>query len=108
LVPLHRSVPLGHSSYLSLAAHRAGIKSEFTRTYTRSEHELILSELIVPAACKSDIDENVPDSVKSGIEFVFVEEVRQVLHEVFKGSKSAERWLETLPAEKKPERVSIP
>jgi Lon-like ATP-dependent protease len=41
------------------------------------------SELIVPAACKSDIDENVPPSVKEGIEFVFVDDVRQVLHELF-------------------------
>ncbi len=70
--------------------------------------KLTQSELIVPIGCKSDIDENVPDSVKSGIEFVFVEEVRQVLHEVFKGSDSAERWRETLPVEKKPQRVSVP
>lgn len=81
---------------------------DFPVLYSEGFQLTFIQELIVPAACKSDIDENVPDSVKSGIEFVFVEEVRQVLHEVFKGSKSAERWLETLPAEKKPERVSVP
>ena len=52
----------------------------------------LMTELIVPSATKSDIDENVPDSVKSGIEFVFVDEVRQVLHEVFKGSEAQKRW----------------
>lgn len=58
-----------------------------------------LPELIVPLACKPDIDENVPASVKEGIEFVFVEEVRQVLHEVFKGTDAVTRWRETLPME---------
>lgn len=66
------------------------------------------AELIVPVACKSDIDENVPDSVKSGVEFVFVDDVRQVLHEVFKGTEAAERWKATLPADKEPERVLVP
>jgi hypothetical protein len=91
-----------------LAAHRAGIKSEQCDRIHCLTCFADWTELIVPAACKSDIDENVPDSVKSGIEFVFVEEVRQVIHEVFKGSEAAKRWLETLPAEKKPERVSVP
>lgn len=63
--------------------------------------------MIVPSATKSDIDENVPDSVKSGIEFVFVDEVRQVLHEVFKGTDAQKRWVETLPTENEPERVII-
>jgi Lon-like ATP-dependent protease len=62
--------------------------------------------LIVPAACKSDIDENVPASVKEGIEFVFVDDVRQVLHEVFRGTEAAERWKETLPIEKEAVRVA--
>ena len=61
--------------------------------------------MIVPLACKPDIDENVPESVKAGIEFVFVEEVRQVLHEVFRGTETAERWLSTLPVTKEAERV---
>ena len=81
---------LGKADSASLAAHRAGIK-----------------KLVVPVACKSDIDENVPDSVKSGIEFVFVEDVRQVIHEVFAGSEAAKRWAETLPREKEPERVTV-
>jgi len=43
--------------------------------------------------------------VKEGIEFVFVEEVRQVLHEVFRGSEAEKRWLDTLPIESEPERM---
>ena len=67
----------------------------------------LMTELIVPSATKSDIDENVPDSVKSGIEFVFVDEVRLVLHEVFKGSEAQKRWEETLSVESEPERVVV-
>ncbi|GHJ87213.1 hypothetical protein NliqN6_3615 [Naganishia liquefaciens] len=63
---LGQVLPVGGLKEKILAAHRAGIK-----------------KLIVPAACKSDIDENVPPSVKEGIEFVFVDDVRQVLHELF-------------------------
>ncbi|WWD18582.1 ATP-dependent protease La [Kwoniella shandongensis] len=84
---LGQVLPVGGLKEKILAAHRAGIK-----------------KLIVPAACKPDIDENVPESVKSGIEFVFVEDIRQVLHEVFRGSEVEERWRETLPNEKEPER----
>ncbi|NXD32143.1 LONM protease, partial [Spelaeornis formosus] len=58
----------------TLAAHRTGIK-----------------KLIVPLGCRAEIEENVPDSVKEGIEFVYVDSVRQVLHEVFKGEEIAER-----------------
>ena len=83
-------VPHLQADWARLAAHRAGIK-----------------KLVVPMACKSDIDENVPDSVKSGIEFVFVEDVLQVLHEVFAGSEAAKRWEETLPREKEPQRVVV-
>jgi Lon-like ATP-dependent protease len=39
---------------------------------------------------------------------VFVDDVRQVLHEVFKGTEAAERWKATLPADKEPERVLVP
>jgi len=59
----------------------------------------------VPVGCRAEIEENVPDSVKEGIEFVYVDTVRQVLHEVFKGEEIAERWKETLPADKEPDRV---
>lgn len=62
------------------------------------------TELIVPAGCKPDIDENVPESVKGGIEFVFVEDVRQVLHEAFRGTEVEKRWQETLPMEEEPQR----
>ncbi|KAG5221650.1 ATP-dependent Lon protease pim [Salix suchowensis] len=61
-----------------LAAHRAGIKT-----------------IIAPAANRADIEENVPESVKTGIRFVYVEDVREVLNEVFRGEPIAERWKDT-------------
>lgn len=63
--------------------------------------------MIVPTACKSDIDENVPESVKTGIEFVFVDDVKQVLHEVFRGTPIVDRWRDTLVSDKEPERVLV-
>ena len=87
-ISLHGQVlPVGGLKEKILAAHRAGIK-----------------KLIVPVACKSDIDENVPESVKAGIEFVFVDDVRQVLAEVFRGTDIAERWKETLKPDEEPQR----
>lgn len=62
-------------------------------------------ELVIPLGCRAEIEENVPDSVKEGIEFVYVDGIRQVLHEVFRGEPIAERWKETLPIDKEPERV---
>ena len=59
----------------------------------------------MPLGCKAEIEENVPESVKEGIEFVYVEGVNQVLQEVFRGENVAERWKETLPIEREPERV---
>ena len=44
-----------------------------------------------------DIEDKVPESVKTGIRFVYVEDVREVLHEVFRDTPVAERWRETLP-----------
>lgn len=64
-----------------LAAHRAGIKT-----------------IIAPAANRADIEANVPDSVKTGIKFVYVETVKEVLEEVFRGEQVAERWKDTLPS----------
>jgi Lon-like ATP-dependent protease len=61
--------------------------------------------LVVPLGCRAEIEENVPDSVKEGIEFVYVDSIRQVLHEVFKDEEIAKRWKETLPAEREPERI---
>jgi Lon-like ATP-dependent protease len=66
---------------------------------TFSNRQFIPPELIVPAACKSDIDENVPPSVKEGIEFVFVDDARQVLHEVFANEPLLKRLEEHLPLE---------
>ncbi|KZV64508.1 ATP-dependent protease La [Peniophora sp. CONT] len=73
-------LPVGGLKEKILAAHRAGIK-------------LVLA----PAANRADIEENVPESVKEGIRFVYVEDVREVLHEVFKDSEAEKRWRETLP-----------
>ncbi|KAI0950821.1 ATP-dependent Lon protease pim1 [Taiwanofungus camphoratus] len=72
-------LPVGGLKEKILAAHRAGIKT-----------------MIAPEANRSDIEENVPESVKTGIRFVYVEDVREVLHEVFRGEPVAERWKDTL------------
>jgi len=73
-------LPVGGLKEKILAAHRAGIKT-----------------ILAPGANRADIEENVPESVKTGIRFVYVEDVRQVLHEVFRGEPITERWKETLP-----------
>jgi len=72
-------LPVGGLKEKILAAHRAGIKT-----------------ILAPAANRADIEENVPESVKEGIRFVYVEDVRQVLQEVFKDEPIAERWREML------------
>nr|GAT47663.1 ATP-dependent protease La [Mycena chlorophos] len=73
-------LPVGGLKEKILAAHRAGIKT-----------------ILAPAANKADIEENVPASVKEGIRLVYVEDVREVLHEVFKGTEIGRRWEETMP-----------
>lgn len=73
-------LPVGGLSEKILAAHRAGIKT-----------------IVAPAANRADIEDKVPLSVKSGIRFVYVEDVKEVLHEVFKGQAIAKRWKDTLP-----------
>ncbi|PCH42097.1 ATP-dependent protease La [Wolfiporia cocos MD-104 SS10] len=75
-------LPVGGLKEKILAAHRAGIKT-----------------IIAPEANRPDIEENVPTSVKTGIRFVYVEDVREVLHEVFRGESVAERWKDTLALE---------
>ncbi|KAF7794755.1 hypothetical protein EIP86_005893 [Pleurotus ostreatoroseus] len=72
-------LPVGGLKEKILAAHRAGIKT-----------------IIAPEANRPDIEENVPESVKTGIRFVYVENVQEVLQEVFRDEPSAERWKETL------------
>ncbi|KAF4571626.1 ATP-dependent Lon protease pim1 [Pleurotus pulmonarius] len=71
-------LPVGGLKEKILAAHRAGIKT-----------------IIAPAANRADIEENVPESVKTGIRFVYVEDVREVLNEVFRGEPITERWKDT-------------
>jgi Lon-like ATP-dependent protease len=73
-------LPVGGLKEKILAAHRAGIKT-----------------IIAPAANRGDIEENVPESVKTGVKFVYVEDVKEVLREVFRGEAVAERWNTTLP-----------
>ncbi|KAI0696920.1 ATP-dependent protease La [Cytidiella melzeri] len=72
-------LPVGGLKEKILAAHRAGIKT-----------------IIAPEANRPDIEENVPESVKTGIRFVYVEDVREVLQEVFRGEPVAEKWKDTL------------
>ncbi|KZT23067.1 ATP-dependent protease La [Neolentinus lepideus HHB14362 ss-1] len=72
-------LPVGGLKEKILAAHRAGIKT-----------------IIAPEANRADIEENVPDSVKTGIRFIYVEDVTEVLHEVFRGAPVTERWKDTL------------
>jgi ATP-dependent Lon protease len=72
-------LPVGGLKEKILAAHREGIKT-----------------IIAPSANRSDIEENVPESVKTGIRFVYVEDVRQVLAEVFNGTELGERVREKL------------
>jgi ATP-dependent Lon protease len=76
-------LPVGGLKEKILAAHRAGIKT-----------------IIAPAANKADIEENVPESVKTGIRFVYVEEVREVLHEVFGEDPVTANWKDSLAVSK--------
>ena len=73
-------LPVGGLQEKILAAHRAGIKT-----------------IIAPEANRPDIEENVPESVKTGIRFVYVEDVREVLEEVFRGEKIVDVWRERMP-----------
>jgi Lon-like ATP-dependent protease len=72
-------LPVGGLKEKILAAHRAGIKT-----------------ILAPAANRADIEENVPESVKTGIRFVYVEDVKEVLTEVFGGTPLVERLRDTL------------
>ena len=72
-------LPVGGLKEKILAAHRAGMKT-----------------IIAPEANRMDIEENVPESVKTGIRFVYVEDVREVLQEVFGNEPIAQKWKETL------------
>lgn len=73
-------LPVGGLKEKILAAHRAGVKT-----------------ILAPAANRADIEENVPASVKTGIRFVYVDDIRQVLHTVFAGHPIVERWKDTFP-----------
>jgi len=77
-------LPVGGLKEKILAAHRAGIKT-----------------IVAPAANRADVEENVPESVKTGIRFVYVEDVREMLQVVFGGEEGEglrkvweERWIE--------------
>ncbi|KAF7294039.1 Lon protease-like protein, mitochondrial [Mycena kentingensis (nom. inval.)] len=79
-----RVLPVGGLQEKILAANREGIKT-----------------VIVPAGNRGKVEEDVPQSVKEGIRLVYVEDVREVLHEVFAGELVAERWKEMLPVQQK-------
>lgn len=68
-------LPVGGLKEKILAAHRAGIKT-----------------ILAPAANRADIEENVPESVKEGIRLVYVDNVSEVLEEVFADTPVLERW----------------
>ncbi|KIY44233.1 ATP-dependent protease La [Fistulina hepatica ATCC 64428] len=70
-------LPVGGLKEKILAAHRAGIKT-----------------IIAPGGNRADIEANVPESVKTGIRFVYVEDVREVLEEVFRDEKLLETFRE--------------
>jgi ATP-dependent Lon protease len=72
-------LPVGGLKEKILAAHRAGIKT-----------------ILAPAANRADIEENVPESVKTGIRFVYVEDVKEVLVEVFGSTPLIDRLRDTL------------
>jgi ATP-dependent Lon protease len=72
-------LPVGGLKEKMLAAHRAGIKT-----------------IVAPSANQADIEENVPESIKTGVRFVYVEDVTEVLREVFRGTELVERLEKTL------------
>lgn len=78
-------LPVGGLKEKILAAHRAGIKT-----------------IIAPAANRADIEENVPSSVKTGIKFVYVEDTKEVLHEIFRDQPLIARLREKLPLDHRP------
>ncbi|KAJ3743863.1 ATP-dependent protease La, partial [Lentinula raphanica] len=68
---------------ISLAGHVllvGGLKEKILAT-----HHAGIKTILAPAANRADIEENVPDSVKEGIKLIYVEDVREVLKEVFSG-----------------------
>ena len=73
-------IPVGGLKEKTLAAHRAGITT-----------------VLVPERNRVDIEEHVPESIKNDVRFVYVENVREVLHEVFKDEAVVERWKKMLP-----------
>ncbi|KAI5477102.1 serine-type endopeptidase [Pseudohyphozyma bogoriensis] len=62
-------LPVGGLKEKILAAHRAGIK-----------------KILAPDACRADIEHNVPESVKEGIEIVYVSNVAEVIAQAFAGT----------------------
>jgi ATP-dependent Lon protease len=68
-----------------------GLKEKILATHCAD-----MKRIIAPSANCADIEENVPESVKTGIPFVYVEDIKEALHEVFWGKAVAEQWKETL------------
>ncbi|MBW0472720.1 hypothetical protein O181_012435 [Austropuccinia psidii MF-1] len=61
-------LPVGGLKEKILAGHRAGIR-----------------KILAPLANQPDIEHNVPESVKEGIDIVYVEDVRDVIRHTFEG-----------------------
>jgi ATP-dependent Lon protease len=47
-----------------------------------------IKTILAPEGNRADIEEDVPESVKTGIRFVCVEDVKEVLAEVFNGCRT--------------------
>jgi Lon-like ATP-dependent protease len=58
-------------------------------------HRSGIMMIIGPGANCMEIEENVTESVKTDIRFVYIENVREVL-QVFRGEAISERWKDTL------------
>ncbi|GAA5835085.1 hypothetical protein JCM9279_007196 [Rhodotorula babjevae] len=67
-------LPVGGLREKLLAAHRAGMK-----------------RVIVPLGCKPDIEYNVQESIKEGLEILYVENVGEVLKIAFEGKPIADK-----------------
>ena len=51
-------------------------------------YDVSIKTILAPKANRADIEEDVPESVKTGIRFLCVEDVKEVLAEVFNGCRT--------------------
>ncbi|GAA6051653.1 hypothetical protein JCM3770_001213 [Rhodotorula araucariae] len=67
-------LPVGGLREKLTSAHRAGIR-----------------KVLLPLACKADVEFNIPNSVKAGLQIVYVDHVGEVIREAFAGYPVAAR-----------------